>query len=442
VPKFHPLMMMWVAKFLGLLLTLGSILFVYAAEKKTAPARIPFASIFLALNPCLWVWSGGGMETSLVTFLFAMFLYAEVVRDGDIMSWISMGFIALSRPELPALMLVYMAWRWVKVKTPPWKRPLELFLLVEPFALYMLFRFYYYSELLPNTAYAKAPFRDYLFGLNYIFLGFRQFQYWWFLTPLFVMGLIKRDRPASAQASLLCLVYLLFMIAEGGDWMPASRFFVHIAPLIAWVTANGFDRFASWCQRRGNAKFALVVIPFMLAGIFFTVDVAMNDKQERIAPWPWQRLTWESPVYEHYWKLATWMKQNLPPDTYVATGEAGLIPYVSGVRIVDCMGLMDAYLSRLPGKTHRKFDPHYILFRNPEYILFQGYLSDGNLLTDYWYCRKLWAVRQVRRSYEPVYRVEDLILFRKKPEIPDPLKIPTSPEASSSSPPASSQMPF
>jgi hypothetical protein len=71
------------------------------------------------------------------------------------------------------------------------------------------------------------------------------------------------------------------------------------------------------------------------------------------------------------------MKSNLPSQSLVALGSAGIIPFYSGMRIVDMYGLMDATIARQgraeqEGATFTRTHAAYVLSRRPDYVLLYG----------------------------------------------------------------------
>lgn len=409
----HPLTILWIAKLIGILLTLASLILLYISEKARYPEQIPFASIFIALNPCVLVWSVGGLETPLVYLLISIIIYDHILKKHSIFSAIAAGLLAITRPEMPFFVLAYFLFRLKALRNTPvaaWK---QAFLALAPMIIYTAFRMIYYSDIFPNTAYAKAPFQDWGFAFWYLVKGFRQFFFWWFMLPIFLLGLVAPYRIETRLPIAFAISYLLFVFAAGGDWMPGSRFFVHIAPLLAWITADGFHRLAHLFKIRESLLFGLFTLPFMIFGMLFSIDVAMREKDRRISPWPWESLSISSPVYPHYWRMAVWIKENIPSESFLATGEAGLIPYVGNVQIVDCMGLMDRHIARIPGLAVKVFDADYVLSRNPQCILLQGYIFDRRLDSDFDYCEILWNRPDFQSRYKLIHREDDLLLFTR-----------------------------
>ncbi|MCX6646265.1 MAG: hypothetical protein NTY09_07905 [bacterium] len=406
----HPLAMLWIAKALGILAAAGTVLLVYFAERRAIPDRLPFASIFLALNPCFWVWSVGGLETSFSSLLFALLLYGEVAGAVSWISPLAMGLIAVTRPEMPFLLPFYFIWRrYLKKNRSPFIVR-DFLLAAGPFIAYLLFRLSFFGDLLPNTYYAKASSLDIVGGAQYLFVSIAWFTMLFSMVPLLLTGLIAGRRPGRQISLILLGAYTVFIVASGGDWMPAARFLIHVAPLIAWVIADGLDRFARLFRSRYVILF--IVFPLMIIGGFPAAQ--RIHAQFGISPWVWERLSWESPVYSHYLQMGEWLLRNASREDYLATGEAGLIPYVGQVRLVDCFGLMDKHIARLPGKIHYKFDESYVLARRPRYILLLGEISEDGLKSRFLYCRVLLRSPSFTRDYTLAYNVRDLWLFKRK----------------------------
>ncbi|HDS29754.1 MAG TPA: hypothetical protein ENN67_01795, partial [Firmicutes bacterium] len=108
--RIHPLAILWFAKFLGLILTIGACLLIASAEKKLFQRRFPTAAFLFAVNPCVWVWSVGALETPLCAFLLALAVYDSVpVNREKKRLWgpIAMGILSITRPEMPILLAVY-----------------------------------------------------------------------------------------------------------------------------------------------------------------------------------------------------------------------------------------------------------------------------------------------------------------------------------------------
>ncbi len=71
-----------------------------------------------------------------------------------------------------------------------------------------------------------------------------------------------------------------------------------------------------------------------------------------------------------YSDVALYLSHNAPAGSWIALGEAGIIPYYAkSVNVIDLLGLMDRHVAHIPGLLHQKGDAEYVLSRNPDYVL-------------------------------------------------------------------------
>jgi hypothetical protein len=177
-----------------------------------------------------------------------------------------------------------------------------------------------------------------------------------------------RRRSDFAPRGLLVAVVgaqIGFAIAAGGDSMPAFRFLAPVVPLLALLAADAIGRLASGRARvLATAGIAL----WGLGGMRFDPDVHDRIEADR--------------VVRAGTIVGTWMRANMPTDALVATNTAGSVPYTSGLRCIDMLGLTDANIAhrRIPDQGrgypgHEKFDGAYVLSRRPDYVQFGSALG-------------------------------------------------------------------
>src|SRR5262249_5654772 len=83
----------------------------------------------------------------------------------------------------------------------------------------------------------------------------------------------------------------------------------------------------------------------------------------------------ENSVVEKNREIGIWMRQNTPPDTLIATGIAGALPFYAERPVLDSLGLNDLHIAHLDVPTigqgvagAEKTDNAYVLSRRPAYI--------------------------------------------------------------------------
>jgi hypothetical protein len=104
------------------------------------------------------------------------------------------------------------------------------------------------------------------------------------------------------------------------------------------------------------------------------------------------------------------------PGAVLATNTAGTIPYYSGLRTIDMLGLNDVHIAHrnMPmGKGlagHEKWDAAYVLAQHPDYIQFGS--ATGNNLPCFRSDSDIARLPEFQQLYEPrIYRLEGNWLF-------------------------------
>ena len=229
-------------KLLGTLTALLAIY--YLTNLPTIQEERPFESSdiiapsLLALNTGFVMWSLSGLENGLTCLLTVLLLQGLAMNDWK-RTTASALLLSLTRPEgvLLALLALFFL-REERVKS--------LFLLLSGLGLFLLMRFYHFSQLLPNTYYAKKGLG--LWGLlspvspgwSYLFHSFSE-SGTWPLVLLIPFGLYGCNRNSRTRLALLLLATLIFPLWAGGDWMPCGRFLTTSFILIFLLAQMGLQ---------------------------------------------------------------------------------------------------------------------------------------------------------------------------------------------------------
>jgi hypothetical protein len=99
------------------------------------------------------------------------------------------------------------------------------------------------------------------------------------------------------------------------------------------------------------------------------------------------------------------LRDTVPPDSLLAGEEAGIIPYYSGLRFLDMVGIVDAHIARRKGRLHFKHDVNYVLERRPDYILLYTMrpMEEGGEFTTWTETgRQMLASERFHREFQPV----------------------------------------
>jgi hypothetical protein len=207
------------------------------------------------------------------------------------------------------------------------------------------------------------------------------------------------------------MVYIIYIVAVGGDWMIANRFFVPILPLMYILSLLGMINFLAKLQRiYGNIKqtirFGIRLIASVTIILFIVTINFLEYKQLIIVE--------DNAAYEMHWSLfGKWLNKNVPPNTVIAVGPAGKIPYYSGLYTIDMWGLNNDFIAHTDSKRlqagHKKFDFDYVLKLNPEFIIGYAGFTDADIPARY---EKFNAPVDEYKCFDIVFRLKEE--YRKK----------------------------
>jgi hypothetical protein len=113
--------------------------------------------------------------------------------------------------------------------------------------------------------------------------------------------------------------------------------------------------------------------------------------------------------YELHWSMfGKWLKNNVSPETVIAVGPAGKIPYYSELYTIDMWGLNNDYIAKTESKRlqagHKKFDFEYVLTLNPEFIIGYAGFTDEDMAVRY---EKFNAPEDEYKCYDVVFKLKE-----------------------------------
>jgi arabinofuranosyltransferase len=326
-----------------------------------------------------WVdYSTSGLENPLTYALLAVFLVylfqRTTTEDSTLGSGIGLGLLGsaliLSRPDLALLVLPALAARggW-----PP--RPRQVVALgvgLLPVVAWTAFSLFYYGAPVPNTAYAKLntglSAADLLpQGLLYVADLVKRSP----LTAGVILAgtLVGFTRRRTAPLALGALLYLIYVVRIGGDFMSGRFFTAPFVVALALLLRRGLPG-----SRTGRL---LTVATVLLLGIAWprsplwsgagygradpdrpemengiADERAVYYQQTGLLP----ALTREGPPLAHRWAAAGRSARAAGPSVLRRMG-TGFFGFYAGprVHIVDGHALTDPLLARLPANTRRGY---------------------------------------------------------------------------------------
>jgi uncharacterized membrane protein YhaH (DUF805 family) len=408
---------------LGLVSGLAMVLTAFALTRAAAPRGPPLAAGAAALLtgslPFLAVEAVMGLETCAFAALIALWLSRQLVEADAPQRFPVSGIVgavsALVRPEahlVAALLgvddLLRGRWRhrrfWIR-----WG------IYVAVVAVHVSWRIAYYASPLPNTFYAKvsAGAADQTHGLSYTAAYLAAIWPLWLLGGLAMLVALasRRLRPSMGTGGrwlLLALpgAYLAYATYVGGDFKPTYRFFALPSLLLAVLAGLAI---LGACEvirdRRPWLAPVVATCATLIAGLLLATGTASTAARD-FADWRAKRLKTHLAAGRH-------LAQTRPPGTWLATGNAGAVPFASRLPTIDILGLCDAHIARseaLEGSRiagHAKGDADYVLGRAPDLVLFQEARFSSRPLTKAAVAeriatpaeRQLWNHRQLHEDY-------------------------------------------
>ena len=333
--------------------------------------------LFYVITPNIALWSVGGLETSLFTFLLLVSVYLFIidisVRKNHILKLSPFSFLALSltRHEgvvLFALTLIFFTYLLIKSnEINKNRRFLLLFCyggsFIITYAPYFLWRIAYYNNIFPHTFVAKQTGFDLL-------LFFQRLIFYLpliiFLLPTFsiiVFYGIKRSsyriRNENQQYIILITLTLSIILLFLTSWMPGYRFTVPIIPLVYLLLPKPL--YFLLTTYRSKIKLRILSENFK----FITVAIICIINFSQIFTfYPFVDL-YGVGIRECNNALGKWINGNSSENESLAVWDAGAIPFYSNLRTIDIYpdSLQDLYLYNNPE------DADYILNQNITFLI-------------------------------------------------------------------------
>lgn len=260
---------MWlgIAAYAGIIILL--LLISFREHRKTPKAIwLPLAAALFALNYDNAEWASGGLETSLYTLLilgaFYIWFYSKFNEQRRLLlAGFVLALVSLTRPDgilftltAAGLLLVRERRRGESLLSAAkfiWKLLLPSVAIGVP---YLIWKYFYYGDLLPMPYYAKSADGNYFAqGFFYIWLYFRVH----FVTAVALIAAVtlffvyrnagseepveqehSAGSPFIAALTTIVVYLLLFVARVGGDFMFA-RFMIPVVPLVYFAIEQAME---------------------------------------------------------------------------------------------------------------------------------------------------------------------------------------------------------
>jgi hypothetical protein len=303
---------MWfgIAAYAGILVLLLAISF---REKKKNPKAIwlPIAAALFALNYDTAEWASGGLETSFYTLLilaaFYLWFYSRFSEQRRLLlTGIALALVSLTRPDgvlFTATAVVLLSVSGFRRKQSFLSISKSIGILILPSVAigipYLIWKYFYYGDLLPLTYYAKSADENYFGqGFFYIWLYFRVhftsaialiigafFLFRKNLNNGQIKGESHRGSPSITALAAIVVYLILFVARVGGDFMFA-RFIIPVVPFVYFIIERGVESLPSKMLKYRIA-IAVILLGSLLAENKFREGVLFhfNDEGKPVGNW-------------------------------------------------------------------------------------------------------------------------------------------------------------
>jgi len=382
-----------IAKILGILFSLGSVVMMYQLVRRMNPTGIGvMPALLLAASPAFALWAVSGLETVLFIFILLVALHQYLIEDEIDMNkpqryWSVVWFMLLgmTRPEGALVFIVLTGLRlflWVKQgisRKQVFTYLGWVFLIGSLCLVYFVGRWMYFGYPLPNTFYVKAQS-----GLSNIArqVGVYLLPYALRLFPFIILAVYAVGTGEKLQkgdlyigAALMC--FALLNLASS-DWMPGHRLALPMTPLIfllarqplEWILNKAFQE-QSIQRRLTHAAIALGLFAFALTPFLYTAPLfnRVMATQMDMSIYRWSE-EMQTIVDGQYIEVGNWLADHAPSDCSVIAGNVGAIAYLSGCNVIDQIGLTNEHIAR------NGWTVNYLLGLAPEFIVIESDTSE------------------------------------------------------------------
>jgi arabinofuranosyltransferase len=315
------------------------------------------AALLYFTHPFFFAHAWSGLETMLFTASMLSAVLAFRLRK-RVFFVCSILLVSFTRPEGVLLAAVLLA------LYRPFSLRLALLYLL-PCAIYFLWRWHYYGQLMPNTFYAKGMPNMQQLSHNRVLL--KTFFYASVINPL-ALGLlfiafVDRRKIAPwmiAIAGFVCVV-VVFYLRSNLVMDYSYRFFVPFYPFMLLAVAGLLNGAGT------NLKFLPALLVLVLPQIGRHASEITVEKSHYTC--------YRELLQSEHITIGKYLRQAVPPNqVLIVYGDAGAIPYYSKLRTVDFGQLNDEYLARRrPDLAARS---EYFFSRNAGVAVITSYRKD------------------------------------------------------------------
>jgi hypothetical protein len=389
----------------GLFFAALDVVLVYLVGRRLWGSRVLPTIVALGLvvlDNAYVVWSFLGLEAHFVSFwmLLALLVWQGRGRLWGVRLGLVLAALWMTRPDAGLFVVsllgseafeVLLRWRRERGRrrgvrpgtAAEGRRPAGFAPLIQASSLclfvfggYFTWRAGYYGDLLPNTFYAKVGgegFDAWVRGGRYL-AGFLAERAW--VPCIAVLAAIGLRDPVIRALFGWASLYVLYIVAIGGDFYPGHRFFVILIPVLGLLVGYAFhriERAIAGADSGGGDRAVRVVLwggavsMLLSVGAFGLLYGPIETEVRRYGD-----------TLQRSRELMTWVGAHSDPDDRVLADTIGVVGVFADRRVLDFHGIVDAEIAHQQVDTlgqgkagHEKTASlESILARRPEIMKF------------------------------------------------------------------------
>lgn len=311
------------------------------------------AAVLFTLSLEARIWATGGLETMFFTLLVFATVWGILQKKYNWVGWLMLAMM-LTRLDSVVIIGICILFVFIEDRKNIIKVILPLFLYL-PF---LLWRYLYYGDLLPNTYYTKSG------GGSYYEQGF---YYVWLYASIYIssflilIGLKFIKRKEIILPLSIIISYIVFFVARvGGDFMYA-RFLIPLIPLVYFIIEFSLKQF-------NKPKLLFGVLLLVPVEMSLRNDMFYNVKEEHKPAfelkgitdeqWYWShKVSGDNNLIDNDKVTGEMVQQLLARDSFVVLlrSQCAFGYYLgNNITCIDNSGLTDSYIARLPIKERSR----------------------------------------------------------------------------------------
>ncbi|MFC1852208.1 hypothetical protein ACFL27_18590 [candidate division CSSED10-310 bacterium] len=397
--------------------------------------------LYLSLSGPFATWAASGKETNffgllvLIGIFYALKFWQKNNRQDLVICFITLFFATLVRPEgflvFTIVLCFFLIMSLLKADKSVKKVLYALLYYLNPFLIYFIWRVYLFGFLLPNTYYAKTGGTVYQYKRG---LMYSEHFVIYFVLPLApIVVLLVWEKRASLIAFRIsihavrqhlltyasiylcvstCLIYMLYIILVGGDYMAMHRFFVPLLPLIYLLfglAATKLLRSVSTSPVKSFLTWAILLFALTATVIQSTPIEKKLFKKPALMHGNYRGVEIERKTVARFIVIGQFFNKYKRDHESLATASIGAISYYAGMKIYSITGLVDTYIAHkkrteiplgLSYAGHEKVDLDYILSKKPTFIMLNKKLQPGPRKNIEQWWRTVYALHRFKKDYK------------------------------------------